>query len=133
MASLILSTSTNPGEASWQSGAGSVLADGNFGFVGGGGTINTTLNYSIYCQSSAGAVPITVGAAPVFAGQTLTFLFVSDGGGDIVITFPAVLNAAGNTVVTMNDAGDSFGAIAITTDGINYRWVPMFNNGCTLS
>ena len=130
---LILSANSNPGVASWSSAAGSTLAQNRFGFVGAGGTINATESFAIYTATDATDVNITVSVAPTFAGQLLTFLFVTDGGGNTVVTFPAALNSAGNTIVTMNDANDSFGVIGVTVDGNTYRWVPMFNNGCTLS
>jgi hypothetical protein len=131
MASLILSTLTNPGAATWSSAAGSLLQYPVAGFAGIGGTATPTENASYWCSTSGSQVDITV-VAPTFCGQIITFFFQSDAGQNVVMTFPAALNSDGNTIVTMNDAEDSFAAMAVYT-GTNLRWVPMFNNGCVLS
>lgn len=136
MPAYILSTSSDPGTALWQPSAGSAFGDNLFGFDGGGGTIAAAESYSVWCKTGAvNPVNITVGN-PAFAGQTYSFFFTTDGGQNVVVTFPASLNSAGNTVVTMNDANDSFIATAVVTDygpAPVYRWIISTNNGCVLS
>lgn len=135
--SLILSADANPGTAAWSSGAGSAVAHNVFGFDQSGGTILSQESVSCWCKTGAvNPVAITVGVAPTFAGQMLSFFLTADGGQDVVVTFPAGLNSANNTVVTMNDVRDSFVAMGVVTDYAPnpvYRWVIVANNGCTLS
>jgi len=132
--SLILSTPTNPGEASWESAAGSALAQNIFGFANAGGTILATESTSIWCTTGAVTpVNIAIGVSPTFAGQTLSFFLATDGGQNVVVTFPAALNSAGNTIVTMNDANDSFVATGVASGAATFTWVITANNGCALS
>jgi len=128
---LILSTTTNPGNATWSEAAGSAIAQ-NVSFLLADGVISPTESTSYYTATAGTQIDITV-AAPVFAGQMLTVFMSADAGQNTVLTFPLALNSAGNTVVTLNDANDSFGAIAIASGLTALRWVPLFNNGCTLS
>jgi hypothetical protein len=131
MASLILSTTTNPGAATWASAASNILAYPTASFTASG-TATPTTNAAYWCTTSGSQVDITVSAA-AFCGQIVTFFFQTDGGQNVVMTFPAALNSAGNTIVTMNDAADSFAAIAVASGASTLRWVPLSNNGCALS
>lgn len=132
--SLILSTPTNPGTASWESAAGAALGQNVFGFNQSGGTILATESTSCWCVTGAvNPVAITVGVAPAFAGQVLSFFLATDGGQNVVVTFPSALNSAGNTIVTMNDANDSFVATGVASGAATFRWIITANNGGTLS
>lgn len=70
-------------------------------------------------------------AVPTIIGQRLLIYMKTDGG-DCVITVAAAINASGNTVITLNDAGDGIELVAVES-GSNLRWVVGFNSGCTLS
>lgn len=93
----------------------------------------------------AGAIPVTATgavnivttaaqtrtlAAPSERGQLLSLGMQTDGG-DCVITVATGINQAGNTTITMNDAGDSILLIGVQV-GANLRWRVVYNDGCTL-
>lgn len=80
--------------------------------------------------TTAGAETRTL-AVPGYVGQTLTLYFQTDGG-DCVITVASAINQAGNTVVTMNDAGDSITLRGVFT-GAAMVWRVLANDGCALS
>ena len=78
MASLILSTTTNPGAATWASAASDILAYPDASFTASG-TATPTTN-AAYCFTTSGSqVNITVSAA-AFCGQIITYFFQTDGG-----------------------------------------------------
>jgi len=96
---------------------------------GNAGAIPVTTNG--YCAlTTAGAETRTL-AIPTFTGQRLTITLDTDGG-DAVVTVASAFNAAGNTVITLNDAGDSVDLVARTVGGTR-AWLLVVNNGCTLS
>lgn len=99
---------TDPGNA----GAISVAAPGSVSLV------------------TAGAETRTL-AAPIFIGQIIV-LYLQTDGGDCVVTVASAINVAGNTVITLNDAGDSCALIAVN-NGSALAWRVLENNGCTLS
>lgn len=70
-------------------------------------------------------------AAPTFKGQIITLVLDTDGGGDRVVTVSAAFNQAGNTTITLNDAGDTISLIGATIAGA-LRWRLINNDGCTL-
>jgi hypothetical protein len=129
--SLILSSATNPGGATWSEGSGSATAQ-QVAILNADVSIAPTESTAYYATTSGSQVDVTL-ANPVFAGQVVSIRFVSDAGQDVVITFPAALNSAGNTIATLNDANDSFGVIAVAVGLTSFRWVPLFNNGAVLS
>lgn len=128
---LVLSTTTNPGSATWSEASGSASAQ-KVSFMLADGSVAPTESTSYYTATAGTQIDISV-AAPSFAGQMLTVFMSADAGQNTVLTFPLALNSAGNTIVTLNDANDSFGAIAVASGLTALRWVPLFNNGCTLS
>lgn len=74
-------------------------------------------------------------AAPPKEGYIVGFTLITDGGGDRVITVASAINAAGNTIMTFNDAGDTIVLISVkhsATKGV-YRWKVLCNDGVTLS
>lgn len=79
---------------------------------------------------STGAETRTV-AAPEHFGQELTLAMQTDGG-DIVVTFSAAFNAAGNTTMTFADVMDVATLISIW-NGANLRWRICCNDGVALS
>lgn len=88
--------------------------------------------------TKSGSVPlVTAGAEtrtlaiPSAIGQTLSLYFQTDGG-DCVVTVAQAINAAGNTIITLNDAGDSIHLIGIN-NGSALRWRVLANDGCALS
>lgn len=138
MSALLLSTGQNPGTASWESGAGPILGHDVIGFAGSGGTLSPTQSISCWCVTdNVNPVNVTVSTAPTFAGQMLSFFFTVDNGQNVVVTFPAPIDSAGNTTVTLNDASDSFVVMGVATavwgGFVIYRWILMSNNGCVLS
>jgi hypothetical protein len=79
---------------------------------------------------TAGAETRTL-AIPTAIGQTITLYFQTDGG-DCVVTVASAINAAGNTVITLNDANDSITLRGVHT-GAALAWRVIVNDGCTLS
>lgn len=88
--------------------------------TGNGGVIDSS--HSGYCElTTAGAETRTIGD-PVYKGQIIDFVFITDVG-NCVITADSPINQAGNTIMTFADIGDSvrlFGHYN-ATDG--WEWV----------
>ena len=87
----------------------------------------------------SGTIEITTAAAetnslavPTFEGQHLTFVLNVRVGGNRVITSSARINTAGDTVITLDTAGDAIELVAIKIGGV-FRWQVRFNDGATLS
>jgi len=78
---------------------------------------------------SAGAETRTL-AIPTFAGQKLS-LYMDTDGGDCVITSAQRINVAGNTTITLNDAGDIINLEAIRIANA-LRWQVVLNTTATL-
>lgn len=86
----------------------------------------------------SGSVPITTAGAetrtlaiPTFIGQELTIscdVYVGDG----VITVAAAINQAGNTIITLNTAGDTVKLTAVQV-GSALVWRVVVNDGAALS
>ena len=70
-------------------------------------------------------------AAPIQAGLLLGLNFLTDGG-DCVVTVASDINAAGNNIITFNDAGD-FVLLFSRKIGSVYAWVVVVNDGASLS
>lgn len=96
---------------------------------GNAGAIPVT--HSGSCAMTTAAAETRTLAAPTFDGQHITLCADVDGG-DNVITVSAAFNAAGNTVITMDDAGDCAVLVATRIAGA-LRWRLISSNGCTLS
>lgn len=71
-------------------------------------------------------------AAPDRAGQIIAFAMKTDGGGDRVITVASAINAAANTIITLNDIGD-YVLLQSKPYSTGYRWQVVVNDGATLS
>jgi hypothetical protein len=80
--------------------------------------------------TSAGAETRTL-AIPTFVGQRILLCLDTDGG-DCVVTVASSFNQAGNTIITLNDAGDSVELVGRTVGGTR-KWQLAFNDGATLS
>lgn len=103
--------------------------------VGDGNAITYT-TYGSY-------MPITTGAsgetntvtAPTSASQEMTLHMVVDGGGDRVVTFPAVLNVANETIATFAAVDDCLIVKSVQIAGAagTYRWQVVLNDNITLS
>jgi len=88
--------------------------------------------------AESGTVAITTAGAetrslaiPTFAGQRLTIsedVYV----GDAVITAAAAINQAGNTIITLNGAGDTVELVGVQVGGV-LVWRVVFNDGAALS
>lgn len=81
--------------------------------------------------TTAGAETRTL-AIPTFAGQEIAISMDVDGPGDAVITVAQAINQAGNTIITLNDAGDFILLKGVTIGGA-LRWRVAANDGATLS
>lgn len=81
--------------------------------------------------TTAGAETRTL-AIPTFAGQEIAISMDVDGPGDAVITVAQAINQAGNTIITLNDAGDCIILKGVTIGGA-LRWRVAANDGATLS
>ena len=79
--------------------------------------------------TSGGAETRTL-AVPTFLGQRLVLCMNVDGG-DIVTTVASAFNQAGNTTITMNDAGDHVELVGCLIASA-LRWRIVNNDGCTL-
>lgn len=90
--------------------------------------------------AESGYLPIVTGADaetrtlanPTGAGQELTIVHETDGGGAAVVTVASAINATGNTAITLADAGD-FIVLRSIKVGANYRWRVAANDGAALS
>lgn len=70
---------------------------------------------------------------PTRIGQEISFLLITDGGGDMVITAATrVTFAAASTVLTFADAGDYLVLRSVTTLG-GTRWQILQNDGVALT
>lgn len=108
-------------------------------------TVHNPLTSLIADPGNAGAIPVTNSgsvqivtagaetrtlAVPTVVGQMLAISMKTDGG-DAVITVAAAFNAAGNTTITLNDAGDTVVLVGIEIGG-NKRWKLISNDGAAL-
>lgn len=81
--------------------------------------------------TTAGAETNTL-AVPTFLGQRLLLVLDTRVGGNRVVTSAQRINTAGNTIITLDTAGDAIQLIAIKIAGA-FRWQVAFNDGATLS
>lgn len=95
-------------------------------------------NAKALTSTNTGTIPIVTAAAetrtladPAKTGLRLTLAMKTDGG-DCVITVASAFNSSGNTIITMNDAGDSIELRSIPV-GSGYKWKIVNNDGCSLS
>lgn len=95
---------------------------------GNAGAINVTRS-GVCNLTSAGAETRTL-AAPTLDGQEIALCCNVDGG-DNVITVASAFNQAGNTTITMNDAGD-YAKLTATRIASVLRWRLDVNDGATL-
>lgn len=96
----------------------------------GNGLAIPVTSSGICALTTAGAETRTL-AIPTVAGQRLV-LHCDTYVGDCVITVAAQINPAGNTVITMGNAGDMIDLVAITV-GSALQWSVAGNNGCGLT
>lgn len=71
-------------------------------------------------------------AAPLRAGVEFSIVMETDGG-DVTITFPASINQAANTVVTMNDVQDFAKFVSVRLAAGTFKWRLIAENGTVLS
>ena len=91
-------------------------------------------------NSKCGIVDIVTGAsgetntlaAPSKPGLFFGANLMTDGGGNRVITVAAAIDGT-NSVITMNDAGDSFMLWSVKTSTTACAWRLVYNVGCSLS
>lgn len=103
---------------------GSTIAD-----PGSGGAIAVTRSGS--CALATSAPETRSLANPTAVHQTISLYLATDGG-DCTVTVAAAFNAAGNTSITLNDAGDSITLIGVST-GAGLRWRMLAVDGCSLA
>jgi hypothetical protein len=87
----------------------------------------------------SGSVPITTAAAetrtlaiPTLIGQILTISCDVYAVGDAVITVASAINQAGNTIITLNTAGDTVKLEGVQIAGV-LAWRVIVNDGAALS
>jgi hypothetical protein len=98
--------------------------------------MGTTPVYEIQDPGHAGAIDVTrsgvvmlVSAAaetrtvarPARVGLKIALFFLTDGG-DCVVTFASAINAAGNTIVTHDTAGDCVYFTSVRTSATAFGW-----------
>lgn len=108
---------------------GALRPDNIIADPGNGGAIPVTKSGTVSIITG-GAQTRTL-AIPTFVNQMLTLYFQTDGG-DCVITSAQAFNVTGNTVITLNDAGDSVQLVAVY-NGTALRWRVSQNDGALLS
>lgn len=106
-----------------------------------------SLSFSITDPGDAGAIPVTRSgvcpittaaaetrtlAIPSFIGQRITLVCDVYAVGDAVITVAAAINQAGNTVITLNTAGDTVELVGVQVGGA-LVWRTVVNDGAALS
>tara|TARA_R110000824_G_scaffold106600_2_gene251907 strand:+ start:430 stop:813 length:384 start_codon:yes stop_codon:yes gene_type:complete len=69
---------------------------------------------------------------PIYAGQILDLFFETDGG-NCVITADSAINQAGNTIMTLADAGDHIRLIGGRDGAGDKEWRVVANDGVALS
>lgn len=106
-------------------GLGSALTD-----PGTAAAIPVTRSASV-AITSAGAETNTL-AIPAFVGQTLSLYLDTDTSGARVVTSAQRINQAGNTIMTLTEAGDFIKLEGITIGGA-LRWQVVSNDGVALS
>ncbi len=129
---LVLTTTANPGVASWSSSLGSVAQVAVVADPGTGAAIPVVSSETISLGLSAPAQTNTV-AAPTQAGQELLLAvgtFVA--GATRVITFASGFNAAGNTVITFS-ATNQFAMFKAFQVGPGLVWKLIAVSGAALS
>ena len=99
-----------------------ILAD-----PGDGGTIAPTMWGQICEITSAGAETRTL-ARPNRSGIRFTVVLYSDGG-NVTLTATGGLNAAGDTVAVLADAGDMLDLISVKASGTTSSWRIVENVG----
>ena len=93
-----------------------------------------TLDYThdnVICNTTGGAIAITLPEAADSLGKEYLIMLETDGGTDTVVTCAGAdkLNVAGNTVATLADAEDFLHIVAISAD----RWLIITDNGIAYS
>lgn len=98
---------------------------------GDAGAISVVANGVCALTSGALAETRTL-AIPAFVGQRLSLVLDTDGGGDVAVTVASAFNQAGNTVITLGDAGDFVDLVGVTVGGVS-AWRLVANDGTVLS
>jgi hypothetical protein len=98
--------------------------------VGNGGAIIPDRSPAVQNLRTVAAETRTL-PRPLNVGQELTIVLGVDGG-DCVVTAAAAINAAGNTVMTFDNAGDMIRLVAVPI-GANLFWRVVGNDGVALS
>ncbi len=94
---------------------------------GDAGAISTALPG--VCMMTSGASGETRTCAdPTYVGQWLTILMVTDGGGDIDVTFASQINSSTNTIAAFDDVDDQLDLIGIK-EGTSLEWRVVSNRG----
>ena len=109
--------------------AGLFLADFELLDPGTGKAIPLTRD-GIFTIVTAAAETNTLGL-PTRVGQIIGFTMKTDGG-DRVITVASAFNSSGNTIITLNDVGDTIVLIGVRS-GTTFRWQTLATDGPSLS
>ena len=97
---------------------------------GSAGTIDTS--HSGYCELTSAAAETRTLADPVYRGQVIDLVFISDLG-DITMTASSPVNQTGNNTLTFSDIGEHIRLVGFynATDG--WEWRVIANDGVVLS
>ena len=101
------------------------------GDPGTGAAIDVTRSGEVQVVT-AGAETNTL-AVPTFVGQRLILTLKTRVGGDRVITVASAFNATGNTIITLDTAGDSICLEGCHGSAGVYKWNQVWTNGPSLS
>ena len=85
-----------------------------------------------YCELTSAAAETRTLADPVFRGQVIDIVFISDGG-DCVVTAASAVNQTGNNTITFTDVGEHTRLVGAynATDG--WEWKTIVNDGAALT
>ena len=90
------------------------------------------VSHSGYCELTTAAAETRTLADPVFRGQIIDLVFISDGG-DCVVTAASAVNQTGNNTITFTDVGEHTRLVGTwnATDG--WEWKTIVNDGADLT
>ena len=94
---------------------------------GDAGKINVSGSGVCLLTSGASGETRTIGD-PSYLNQRITIVVMTDGGGDIDITFDSQINSSGNTVAAFDDVDDQLDLIGIK-EGTALQWRIGTNRG----
>ena len=116
---------------------GSTLSVNGFALVADPGTgtsfgLNSIAVYTTVAVTIGAGAETNTLAAPLANGQRISVTVAAAGGGTRAITASAAINAAGNTVMTLNAVRETVDLVAVKS-GAAFRWQLVSNDGAVLA